>query len=147
MAASHRGLPNAIRPLWRSLVYLWVSPGTLVGLLGAACALLEGGEIRVVSGVLEVTGPRLLTRLSRRSLVGGGISAITLGHVVIGRNPVILEQTRLHERVHVAQYERWGPAFIPAYLLCSGWQWLRGRHPYLDNPFEVEAYRADGWPV
>ena len=38
------------------------------------------------------------------------------------------------------QYERWGPFFIPAYLLSSLVQLLRRRDPYLDNRFEREAY-------
>ena len=146
-----RRVIRIFRPAWitlrRSCLYLWVSPGSAVGLVGASVAWLQGGRWRVVDGVLEVTGPRLLDAMSRVSAVGGGISAITLGHVVIGRDGPTLDQTRLHERVHVRQYERWGPLFIPVYFLCSGWQWWRGGHPYLDNPFEVEAYRADGWPV
>ncbi|MDZ4685817.1 MAG: hypothetical protein SH850_12180 [Planctomycetaceae bacterium] len=131
----------------RSVVYLWVSPGSLVGLTAAAIARRQGGRARVVDGVLEVTAGPLLALMSRYSAVGGGIRAITLGHVVLGTDAEALESTRLHERVHVRQYERWGPLFIPAYLACSGWLWLRGRNPYLDNPFEIEAYRADGWPV
>ena len=35
---------------------------------------------------------------------------------------------------------RWGLLFVPAYLACSAWLWLRGYDAYLDNPFEVEAY-------
>lgn len=136
-----------LRGLVRVGVYLWVLPGTCVGLIGVVCAWRERGRMRVVDGVLEATAPRLLQRLSRASAVGGGISAITLGHVVLGQDEPTLEQTRNHERVHVRQYERWGPVFIPVYLLCSAWLWFRGRHPYLDNPFEVEAYRADGWPM
>lgn len=128
-------------------VYAWVFPGTLIGLLLTLFALRQGGTARSVGGVLEVTGPDVLWWLSRWSRVGGGISAITLGHVVVGQDDQTLDATRGHERVHVRQYERWGPLFIPAYLLASGWVWLRGRHPYLDNPFEVEAYRADGWPL
>ena len=40
------------------------------------------------------------------------------------------------------QCERWGPLFIPAYLLASLWILFnpRGRNPYFDNPFEREAY-------
>ncbi len=40
----------------------------------------------------------------------------------------------------------WGPLFLPAYLLAGAWQGLRGRRPYWDNPFEVEARRV-GDPV
>ena len=42
--------------------------------------------------------------------------------------------------VHVRQFERWGPLMGPAYLLSSLVLWLAGRRPYLDNPFEREAY-------
>ena len=68
---------------------------------------------------------------------------MTLGHVIIGVAGPTLESIRPHEWVHVRQYEFWGPLFIPAYLLSSGWLWIAGRHPYWDNPFEVEAYLAD----
>ena len=68
---------------------------------------------------------------------------MTLGHCVLGRTPSDLDRSRRHELVHVAQYERWGPLFVPAYLVCSVWLWLRGRDSYRDNPFEVEAYAAE----
>ena len=65
---------------------------------------------------------------------------MTLGHVVLGRNRDALSRTRAHERVHVEQCERWGPFFLPAYLIASAWVWIRGGNFYLDNPFEREAY-------
>jgi hypothetical protein len=67
--------------------------------------------------------------------------AFTLGHTVIGRSVDALEITRLHERVHVRQYERWGPLMGPAYLLCSLVLLLRGRDAYRENPFEKQAFR------
>lgn len=70
---------------------------------------------------------------------GHGADAMTLGHVVIGRDAMALEGTRAHERVHVRQYERWGPFFVPAYFLAGAWALLRGGHPYFDNRFEREA--------
>jgi hypothetical protein len=66
---------------------------------------------------------------------------MTLGHVVLGRTASALDVSREHELVHVRQYERWGPLFIPAYLLCSALIWFRGGDAYRDNPFEREAYR------
>lgn len=129
--------------VWRVVVYLWVAPSSSVGLLATTISLMQGGRGRWVDGVLEVTGPKLLRWLSRGAPVEGGIAAITLGHVVVGQSEETLADTRRHERVHVRQYERWGPFFIPAYLLASAWMRLRGKDPYLDNPFEVEAY-AEG---
>ena len=67
---------------------------------------------------------------------------MTLGHVVIARDARALELTRAHERVHVRQYESWGPLFVPAYLLAGVFAVLGGGHRYFDNLFEREARRA-----
>ena len=55
---------------------------------------------------------------------------------------LVERHARAHERVHVAQCERWGIAFVPAYLAASAVVWLRGEDAYLDNPFERAAYGA-----
>jgi len=65
---------------------------------------------------------------------------MTLGHVVIARDQDLLDLTRNHERVHVRQCERWGPFFIPAYLIMSVVMKIRGLRAYEDNPFEREAF-------
>ena len=65
---------------------------------------------------------------------------MTLGHVVIARDATSHDKTRAHERIHVRQCERWGPFFIPAYLLTSLVLKLRGKDAYHDNPFEREAF-------
>lgn len=66
--------------------------------------------------------------------------ALTLGHIILAPTPQAHAITRSHERVHVRQYMRWGPLFLPAYALSSLWQWCRGGDPYRDNRFEREAY-------
>jgi hypothetical protein len=123
--------------------YLWAFPGSLVGLLLASLAFVRGGRGRWVEGVLEVHGGWVTSVLSRGSPWTGPIAAITFGHVVLGTDEPTLELTRRHERVHVRQYERWGPFFIPAYLLASLWIMFRRGDAYLENPFEVEAYAVD----
>lgn len=75
--------------------------------------------------------------------IPGGAAAMTFGHTILGQDDYQLNRARDHEHVHVRQYERWGPVFGPAYVLCSLWLWFRGYNAYLDNPFEVEAYRID----
>jgi hypothetical protein len=127
------------------VVYLWVLPTTSLGLLFLPLALVSrDGGARVVDGVLELHGAAVSWFLRHCTLLRGGASAMTLGHVVLGRDERLLELTRDHERVHVRQCERWGPLFIPVYLLASVWVKLRGGRPYEDNPFEREAYgRAD----
>jgi len=67
--------------------------------------------------------------------------------VIIGLDARTLDSCRSHEHVHVRQYERWGPLFFPLYLGSSLWQWMRGRDPYRDNRFEVEAFRGERPPT
>jgi hypothetical protein len=123
--------------LW---VYLWVLPTTCVGLLFLVPTWVSGGGARIVEGVIEIHGGAAAWFLRRVVPLAGGASAMTLGHVVIGRSIEALNRTRRHERVHVRQCERWGPLFIPAYLIASAVVWMRGGAPYRDNPFEREAY-------
>ena len=122
----------------RSAAYVWAGPTSLMGPLAIA---LTAPSLRVVAGVLEAQGPgvaRLLDLLSPRFAV----LAMTLGHVVIARDTAALDETRAHERVHVRQAERWGPVFVPAYLLASAVAWATGGDAYADNPFERAAWRA-----
>ena len=80
-------------------------------------ALVDGRHF--VDGVLEAHAPILRWGLRTLTLPSDGVSAITFGHVVLGIDADALSRTRAHERVHVRPYERWGPTFIPAYLLAS----------------------------
>lgn len=115
----------------------------MVGMLIGLLALLLGGSVRFNAGCLEFFGGPLGSWFRR--IPGGQVAftAMTLGHVIIGRDRATLDEACVHERVHVRQYERWGPFFVPAYLLASAFLWLRGRRPYWDNPFEIEAYQAE----
>jgi hypothetical protein len=128
---------------------LWAAPYTLLGLLIGTVGMATGGRMQWHSGVCEFHGGIATRFLSLLPL--DRVLAITLGHTVIGRDTLALELTRAHERVHVAQYERWGVLMGPAYLGCSLLLWLRGRDAYWDNPFEREAYGfgrrtvADEW--
>ncbi|MFO0945830.1 MAG: hypothetical protein U1D30_07790 [Planctomycetota bacterium] len=123
--------------------WVWASPWTIVGLGIGGIGLLTGGHVQRKGRVLEFWGGTVSWFLERAPFVEGGAIAMTLGHVVLGQSLIGLEWSRNHERVHVRQYERWGPAFIPAYLLSSAWQWYRGRDPYRDNYFEREAFERE----
>lgn len=120
--------------------YAWVLPATLLGLACVPLALWTGGGVQVVDGVLEIHGGIVRWLLCHCVPLKGGASALTLGHTVLGRDRQVLEHTRPHERIHVHQYERWGPLFIPAYGVASLAAKLRGGSAYLDNRFEREAY-------
>lgn len=125
------------------LRYLWAAPNTAIGLVLATVALLTRGRASLHSGVLEVRGGLIGWCLRNHPFVPGGAAAMTLGHVVVGVHQHALDRTRLHERVHVAQYERWGPFFLPAYFISSGLCAARGQDPYRDNAFERPAFAAD----
>ncbi len=126
--------------LLRPLAYVWTFPTTLVGLLMVPPTLLTRGGVQLVDGVLEVYGGAAAWALRHLTLMKRGASAMALGHVVLGVDQEFLDLSRRHERIHVRQAERWGPLFIPAYLLASLWALVRGGSAYRDNAFEREAY-------
>lgn len=120
---------------------LWAAPCSAVGLLLAVVPLALGGKAKWSAGALEVT--------YRETPAGCGKAASTLpfrgivfGHVILAVTAEELRQIGPHERVHVEQYERWGPLFFIAYGASGLWQLLKGRSPYWYNHFEVQARRA-----
>jgi hypothetical protein len=128
--------------LIRFLRYVWAGPTTLIGIV-LAFPSLRRGHVAIVDGVIEAHGPFLQRALASCTPLARGADAMTLGHVVIARDARALERTRAHERVHVRQYESWGPLFVPAYFLAGAWALLQGGHPYFDNRFEREARLAE----
>ncbi len=108
--------------------FVWAAPNSLLGLL-----LAPFFRRRYVSrGVILCEGATWPRKLGWR------YRAITFGHVILAVDELdapVME----HELVHVRQYERWGPFFLPAYVLASAWALMRRRHPYRDNPFERHA--------
>lgn len=112
----------------RWLRVAWAAPWSAVGLVLSPFFASR----RVVRGVLLCEGARWPRKLGWR------YRAITFGHVVLcvdQADEALLD----HELVHVRQYERWGPFFIPAYLVASLRAKARGGRAYTDNPFEVAA--------
>ncbi len=115
------------------LGFFWTLPNTIFGLLLGACTFQlprsHGGAI-----VFD-REPRGLTRVLRAM----HRTAMTVGFVIVASVPVegrLLE----HERHHVRQYTRWGPLFIPVYLLLAiGFGYRR-------HPMERSARRAAGEP-
>jgi hypothetical protein len=115
----------------------WALPASLLGFALGCLGLLTGGRARRVGRTLEFSGGAVAWFLRYLARNAG---AMTLGHVIIGQTQEFLDYAREHEHVHVRQYERWGPFFLPAYVACAFWLCLRGRSGYWDNPFEREAY-------
>jgi hypothetical protein len=126
--------------LLRFLLYAWAAPASAIGCCVSVFALCLGATWRVVDGVAEVGGGRIscILRLLPPAM---RFEAITFGHIILAINHTALETHRLHEHIHVHQYERWGLLFFPLYLCSSLRQVLRGRDPHYDNYFEREAYR------
>jgi hypothetical protein len=127
--------------LRKTIAVLWASPNTGLGVTVGLIGLGTGGRVQFRDGCLEFWGGGvawLLRRFPVRPV------AMCLGHVVLGLDAAYLRRCGRHERVHVRQYERWGPLFLPAYGLASLFVWWRGGRAYRDNPFEVEAYNEAG---
>lgn len=124
----------------RLVQYLWALPYTLIGALFTPFVVATGGRAHVLDGVLELYGPLPEFWLRRVALVPNA-AAITIGHVVLARDRDALEFTRAHERAHVRQYERWGLAFVPAYLVAGAWALASGAGAYRGNYFERDARR------
>ena len=122
----------------RAAAYLWAAPTTIPGLVLIACT---GARPAWRDGVIEAHGQGVAWWFDVVA-PGRGIIAMTLGHVVLARDATALDETRAHERVHVAQCERWGALFVPAYLCASAVARLRGGDAYFDNVFEQEAWRV-----
>jgi hypothetical protein len=112
------------------LLHLWAGPASVLGLLLAPFFRRRS----IAGGVLLCEGASWPRRLGWR------YRAITFGHVVLCVDELD-EGILRHETVHVSQYEKWGPLLIPLYLFASLREWVRGGHPYRDNPFEIEARR------
>ena len=140
--AAYRPYAN-MKPLYYQGAY-WIHPlinshnnyvdlFSHVGLLGLA----TGGRVQRRGPVVEFYGGAVHWLLQR---FPAAPMAMTLGHTILGRTAAALDLARLHEMVHVRQYQRWGPLFVPVYLLASLGLWLAGKDAYRDNPFEREAF-------
>ena len=139
----HRGMRRLLHASLRVLAVVWASPTTLIGLLFLSVGVATGGRAARVRGVLEAHGGWLRWALTRLPVGRGGAAAVTLGHVVLATSAAALAATRTHERAHVAQCERWGPLFLPAYAIASLSALARGADAYRGNRFEREAIAAE----
>lgn len=133
----HGGGRDVVANVWRAL------PGDLVG---AGAALLAGARSRrevdvvrddgtLLCRAVVVEDARLDRWLDRMPLRPG---AMTFGRYVLARR-VLSEATLRHELEHVRQWSRFGPLFLPAYLLESTLVRATGGHHYRDNVFELAA--------
>ncbi|QDU08733.1 hypothetical protein [Gimesia aquarii] len=121
----------------------WASPNTILGLIIGGVGMCFGGRARICGRAIEFYDGG--TKWFVQRLPHGQFTlALTLGHTILGQTDASLDISRKHETVHILQYERWGPFLLPAYFLSSLYMWLIGRRFYRDNPFEREAYDADG---
>ena len=113
------------------LGFMWTLPNTTIGLLlGTFTFQLP----RFGGGALIFDrAPRGLTWVMPRFQR----TAMTLGYVILSAEPVA-GSLLIHEREHIRQSRRWGPLFIPAYLL------LAIAYGYNRHPFEIAARHAAG---
>ena len=124
-----------LRILIKLILMIWTFPNTMIGLTVGLAGLLTGGRAQIREGCIEFYGG-----LVEKGLQKLRVSGMTLGHTILGQTKRGLRIVRDHEQVHVRQYERWGPFFLPAYLGWSAWLWSKGQEYYRLNPFEIQAY-------
>lgn len=128
-ASSDPTLAQWLRFGW-NLVNLSTPLGLLVSLAGRA-------KLR--------RGPRALLFAEQYRHDFPKAGAFTIGSVVLTRQTMDeLEQrqpgTLAHEDVHAWQWAALlGLPFLPAYLICAGWSWLRTGDPASRNVFERHA--------
>ena len=115
----------------------WASPNTILGSFVGITGMIFGGKGRIRRGCLEFYGG-LVAFLLRRTPIKA--IAMTLGHSILGQTATDLDAARDHEHIHVQQYERWGPFFLPLYFWYSFVLWMQKKEAYRNNPFEKEAY-------
>lgn len=127
-----------MRMLIEALRFAWALPTSVLGYVLGLLGLVTGGRVERRGAVLEFHGGFVKWFMSR--FPNKNILAMTLGYVIVGKEPEGLEAARDHEMVHVRQNGRWGPLFLPAYGIASVVAMCRGQRPYRDNMFEREAY-------
>jgi len=115
---------------------------TLATPLGVTVALLGRCRLR--------WGPGGLIMAEGYQLQVPGAPAFVIGNVLLTTEADWDEYQRRdirvfdHEERHSWQWLVCGPAFLPAYLLCCGWSWLRTGNPGSANLFEMLAGLRSG---
>ena len=121
--------------LVRVVGFMWTLPNTVIGML---LGLLTFQVPRTAPGALVFDRrPRGVSAPPLSRIVFRRFTAITFGHVILGRAPVDPALLR-HELAHVRQYDRWGPLYMPVY----GALYLF--YGYARHPFELAAMREAG---
>lgn len=124
--------------IWR---YAWAAPTSAVALPLLIANAATGGQTILWHGVIEIQGP-LVRKVLSKGLIEA--AALTLGHVILCADDNSRTRFRAHELVHVRQAERWGPLFLPLYLLIMAWTWRRTGQGYWFHPWEIEAREKSG---
>lgn len=127
-----------MKVLVETIRFAWALPTSACGYLLGFLGVLTGGKVERRGPVLEFHGGFVKWFMNR--FPNKNILAMTLGYVIVGKEAEGLEAARDHEMVHVRQNGLWGPLFLPAYGAASVVALCRGKNPYRDNMFEVEAY-------
>jgi len=130
------------KAILKLIAYIWAAPNTLLGIWLGLVIIVFGGRVRFMDGVAEFHGGLVGNFFASRPRLFC-FGAITIGHVILGTCHNELNALRVHEHVHVRQYERWGIFFLPAYALSSLWEVCHGRNGYWNNCFEKQSYAED----
>lgn len=101
---------------------------------------------RMLSLFLQPRGYEIkdgLTLIYVNRLIPNWAAAQTWGRIILLK--YYDERLLSHEKVHVEQWKKLGFLFPLAYVLNSIIQIIKGKHPYFDNKYEVEARNKSGY--
>jgi hypothetical protein len=90
-------------------------------------------------GIYEFEGPDRTRIILAKNIFPKWAAAQALGNNIFVRCSFDPKEYFPHEYVHVLQYRKYGIMFFVLYGLESLKQFLKGKHYYFDNKFEVEA--------
>ena len=117
--------------------WLWALPNSVLGFLIGVAGLPWGTRLRRGDNALYFLGHPLMRYLPAKAITFGHCVLFRPGvepRAVVGRYDGQGRQCLSdHEYAHTLQYERWGPLFLPVYLLLA-----LGPKPH---PLECQADR------
>jgi hypothetical protein len=117
---------------------IWNSPNTLVGLSVKAFFGNNNFEKHGDMHFVAKPGSRFDKQFEKM-----GKTAITLGEIILYKSDAFTRRTIEHEIVHVDQYRKYGPFFLPAYGISSIISRIKHGSWYRENEFEKKARKED----
>lgn len=141
---------SAKMAILRVLGFIWTLPvSLLMWIFMLFCLLFK--QVDKVYARKDLTFVWVLKRDSwfdEKLLIGRGYAGFAVGNNIIYSQSTVrdIDQIIKHESRHCQQYYLFGVLFLPIYACMFLYIsfFIKHKHPYLDNPFEIDARRYTG---